>query len=224
MYLSKVKLNSSLQARGELVKLAKNGAYASHQLLWRLFTAEEKRNFLFREELGPGGLPVFYVLSQTAPQVDSTVFTVDPKLFQPKLIKGDLLAYKIRVNPTVTISTGQSRGKRHDVLMHAKYQAKQRGVDDGQSLQPIMINAAQQWFADETRLQRWGVTLDALPDVESYTQHKAVGQDRRNVQFSSADLQGTLTVSEPDRFIETLVTGIGKAKAFGCGLMLVRRI
>jgi len=31
-------------------------------------------------------------------------------------------------------------------------------------------------------------------------------------------------VTEPERFVEALSAGLGKAKGFGCGLMLVRRL
>ncbi|WP_083803977.1 type I-E CRISPR-associated protein Cas6/Cse3/CasE [Desulfonatronospira thiodismutans] len=32
-----------------------------------------------------------------------------------------------------------------------------------------------------------------------------------------------LEVTEPDSFKETLFNGLGRSRAFGCGLMLVRR-
>jgi len=35
---------------------------------------------------------------------------------------------------------------------------------------------------------------------------------------------GLLRITDPDAFRATLIRGIGPAKAFGCGLMLVRRI
>jgi CRISPR system Cascade subunit CasE len=31
-------------------------------------------------------------------------------------------------------------------------------------------------------------------------------------------------VTDPERFTAALVNGIGKARAFGCGLMLIRRV
>ena len=43
----------------------------------------------------------------------------------------------------------------------------------------------------------------------------------RRAGFSSVDYQGILQVSEPDIFREHLATGIGPAKRFGCGLMLI---
>ena len=41
-------------------------------------------------------------------------------------------------------------------------------------------------------------------------------------QFRSVDLQGELIVNDPDRFLDLLIKGIGPAKGFGCGLMLVK--
>ena len=38
------------------------------------------------------------------------------------------------------------------------------------------------------------------------------------------DVRGILSVKEPDTFLATLGTGLGRARAFGCGLMLIRRV
>ena len=38
------------------------------------------------------------------------------------------------------------------------------------------------------------------------------------------DLRGALDVSEPNKFLSALSKGFGRAKAWGCGLMLIRRI
>ncbi|MCI0421919.1 MAG: type I-E CRISPR-associated protein Cas6/Cse3/CasE [Acidobacteria bacterium] len=46
----------------------------------------------------------------------------------------------------------------------------------------------------------------------------------KKIELSTLDFEGVLLVTEPDRFLRALLSGIGPAKAFGCGLMLVRRI
>ena len=43
-------------------------------------------------------------------------------------------------------------------------------------------------------------------------------------QFGILDFLGTIEVTEPDQFLEALHRGFGRAKAFGCGLMLIRRL
>ena len=42
--------------------------------------------------------------------------------------------------------------------------------------------------------------------------------------FSSVDFLGDLEITDVEKFTKVLFGGIGRAKAFGCGLMLVRRI
>ena len=49
------------------------------------------------------------------------------------------------------------------------------------------------------------------------------GKDE-NLRFSSANLFGELTVLDSGRVRSALPEGIGHAKAFGCGLLLVRRV
>ena len=74
------------------------------------------------------------------------------------------------------------------------------------------------------RVEQRGAKLETLR-AEGYIQH----QNHKKVQskpirYSTLDLAGTLTVIDPEMFLRTLYQGIGPAKAFGCGLMLVRRI
>ena len=45
----------------------------------------------------------------------------------------------------------------------------------------------------------------------------------RPATFSVLDLEGVLEVIDPAMFLQHLSTGFGRAKAFGCGLMLIRQ-
>ena len=42
--------------------------------------------------------------------------------------------------------------------------------------------------------------------------------------FSTLDFSGLLTVADPEKFLSTLYGGIGPAKGFGCGLLLIKRV
>jgi len=222
MYLSKVTLLKSAHTASELAKFGSNGVYTSHQMLWKLFTDEDERNFLFREEMGPGGLPHYFVLSHAAPQKVPTLFDVRSKEFRPKLTAGQRLAFKLRVNPTVCITDKAGKSKRHDVLMHAKSLTKEKATQSAPEIKVAMEQAAQAWIADERRLANWGIQLDFLPEVERYTQHRSQKKSGRQIQFSSVDFQGCLTVDDPELFIKQYEAGFGRAKALGCGLMLIR--
>ncbi|MGY6275374.1 type I-E CRISPR-associated protein Cas6/Cse3/CasE [Methylomonas sp. MgM2] len=41
--------------------------------------------------------------------------------------------------------------------------------------------------------------------------------------FSSVDFCGELQITDPEKFRQTLFNGLGRAKAFGCGLLMVKR-
>ena len=58
--------------------------------------------------------------------------------------------------------------------------------------------------------------------AESYRWH-AMPKKGRNAGFSTVDFEGELRVTEPILFKELLFKGMGPAKAFGCGLMMIRR-
>lgn len=53
---------------------------------------------------------------------------------------------------------------------------------------------------------------------------KPLPEKGRSAGFSTLDYEGVLTVTEPELFVRSVTTGLGKARAFGCGLMLIRRI
>ncbi|MBI6550292.1 type I-E CRISPR-associated protein Cas6/Cse3/CasE [Xenorhabdus lircayensis] len=224
MYLSKITLRPSVYHIQVPSRQTKNDVYSSHQLLWQLFTEQEERNFLFREETNLSGRPEFFVLSTTTPNANSPQFQIQTKPFTPQLHNGQKLAFKLRMNPTVCITEKNSgKQRRHDVLMHAKRQAKHARID-ADEIESLMTQAAQAWIQDEKRLAHWGVRFDFAPDIERYTQHRSFKASGQKVAFSSVDFQGVLTLSDSELFLEQYSKGFGRAKSFGCGLMLIRAL
>ncbi|WP_244323559.1 type I-E CRISPR-associated protein Cas6/Cse3/CasE [Salinivibrio costicola] len=220
MYLSKVRLLSSAQAVKLISKFGHNGAYSAHQIIWQLFRHASERPFIYREEQDQAtGRSLFYVLSTIRPQDETGVFDLQTKLFSPQLYNGQRLHFQLRVNPTICVTDAKGKRQRHDVLMHAK---KQAGEVSAIALQETMDQAAQQWLCDENRLSQWGITFDNVPTIEGYTQHQSWKKSGAHVQFSSVNARGTLTLQDSERFLEQYAKGFGRAKAMGCGLMLIR--
>ncbi|MEA2080768.1 MAG: type I-E CRISPR-associated protein Cas6/Cse3/CasE [Pseudomonadota bacterium] len=65
-------------------------------------------------------------------------------------------------------------------------------------------------FSNKT-VYRFQVTITNLPLTGG-----------KEINFSTLDYSGLLTVTDPELFKAALFQGIGPAKAFGCGLLLVR--
>ena len=51
----------------------------------------------------------------------------------------------------------------------------------------------------------------------------ASDQTRRAIELGVVDLEGILQVGDPELFLGALRKGFGRAKAYGFGLMLIRR-
>lgn len=232
MYLSRVRFLPGNSTHNALLAIQRKGSYASHQLLWQLFT-EQQRSFLFREEQSNGlysqqGMPEYLVLSQAVPVLDGGLFQVETKLFEPKLSEGDKLAFRLRANPTISSKAADSankRGLRHDVMMHAKKCARAEGVTEPLVLKQRMEQAALDWLVKDERAAGLGVHFDVRPAVMAYSQHKTSKKAQHPaISYSSVDYEGVLTVTDPELLISQVAKGIGRAKAFGCGLMLLRRV
>jgi CRISPR system Cascade subunit CasE len=202
----------------------------AHRLLWTLFAdaPDRRRDFLWREEgamdLAPGRA-AFLVLSARPPQDPHGLFDLDEaKLFAPSLASGDRLAFSLRANPVVTrpsaaSADGKSRRLRHDVVMD-RLRELPKGSRGTHRL-AAMEEAGQAWL--EAQGARHGFTLLGAPRIDGYDQRRIRREGGRPIRFSVLDFDGLLEVREPDLFLGTLRRGFGKAKAWGCGLMLIRR-
>lgn len=190
-------------------------AAAHHRLVWSAFAdkPERARDFLWRREEGAGR---FLALSARPPHEQSALFEVETKTFDPLLAPGDRLGFELRFNPTVD----RKEAGRSDVVMDRlkPLPKEQRAARRDRCAE----TAAREWL--ETRAERDGFRVEAF-SVQSYrTERVRRGSGRRDGTIGVVDARGALTVDDPQRFLVRLAMGFGRAKAFGCGLMLIRRM
>lgn len=205
------------------------GAYEQHQWLWRFLPAPpgSPRQFLFRRR-DVQGLPRFYVVSPAAPVAPTAHWQVASKAYAPELEVGEWLHFELRANPVVTQRDAGGRPARHDVVMQEKTrllrgQGLQRWADWTAAERPALADLVQRcggaWLL--ARAERLGVEFDETTlRADGYEQHRGKGGALR---LSTIDFSGRLRVRDPQALRRALVEGVGHAKAFGCGLLLVRR-
>jgi CRISPR system Cascade subunit CasE len=227
MYFSKAELNREANPNQLAVVLCGN-EYREHQMLWKLFpdidkNAETKdRIFLFRREFDKW--PIFYVVSAIKPDGGGDgLWTIQSKEYNPKVHEGQRLAFKLRVNPVRSKGEKGKRGTRHDVVMDAKRNPENIGVD-GKGRKPISEVVAEEGFKWlSARASNSGFLFEAGEiRADGYRQHFLSKGGKNPIRFSTLDFEGMLTVTDSVKFVKTLFCGIGPAKGFGCGLMLVR--
>lgn len=185
-----------------------------HALLWTLFQHRPKgeRCFLYRSEKNSNGQ--FLIVSTQLPEDREGLWQLDSKPYEPELSVNDALRFVLRVNPAVTWRDGE-KTVRTDVVMKAKSALKNAAARNEIDKGAILSDWLQSRLAD-----RGAALTESVLVGWTVRPHRA-RTGRHNLAV--ADLEGTLTVTDPDGFGRTLFDGLGKARAYGCGLLLVRR-
>lgn len=112
----------------------------------------------------------------------------------------DTYRFRVTLNPVYSISRGQ--GVRGRVV-------PERTAD-------------QQLAFLERKSEQYGFSL--IPNEYGITERKYEWQRKkgeRSVKLSIVTYEGMLKITDPDTFKDALINGIGKKKAYGCGLMTV---
>jgi len=223
-YLHRVRLNSGLSL-DQLARAIPANAYAEHKLVWRWFADDSaSRDFLFRREQH-GERPTFYVLSRRPAADPTSLWDIESKPFEPRLALGTRLAFTLRANPVRVrkVSDDQTvkSRRRDDVVADLK---KRHYPDCAQRppMAELVQKAGSVWL--EERAESAGFTLESVI-VDNYQQQRWYKAGMAQpITLSTVEYTGKLVVRDPNLFIDKLFRGIGPAKSFGCGLLLVRRV
>jgi CRISPR system Cascade subunit CasE len=209
----------------------------------------KNRLFLWREK----AVGEYYILSRTLPRDAHDLFSLDTREFAPNLGPGNVLRFSLRANPVVTRKGGCREGKRKldgkgrvrglrcDIVMDAlaAYSGSEGPRDgDGRTMRAQMraeatAKAARAWIEEQGC--KAGFALVKKPNAGdevflSASNYETVRIPRIQgpaylppAKFGQLDFEGLIEVTDPALFLSRLADGFGKAKAFGCGLMLIRR-
>lgn len=196
---------------------AARNPYDLHRQLWKLFpgearearssSEEARQGFLFRvEEHQPGRPARLLVQSRRTPEAVPGLALVGTREFHPQPVAGLRLSFLLTANPVKTITDWQrdiKPGKRSETCRV-----------------PLIRDEDQRdWL---TRKLAGAATVEAvtvLPHSPIYFR-----KGNRGGKLVSVTFEGVLRVEEPAMLATMLENGVGPAKAFGCGLLLVRRI
>lgn len=222
-FFSHVELRPERSDAHLLRRLLAGGGYGLHQSLWRLFASEPdaQRDFLYHRI--DGDRLAFYVVSAREPVSDDGCWRVRSKPYAPQLAVGDRLDFTLRANPVVARGReagGKGRAVRHDVVMDAR-----RTLPEASEAERVE-QAGSRWLSgrDGRRAAEHGYAVESVY-ADRYMQHRLHKPGAGHaITFSTLDYAGTLRVTDPGLFGAALFKGIGPAKGFGCGLLLVRRV
>jgi len=146
----------------------------------------------------------------------------------PAFESGQRLGFRTRVCPIVrtkaagdrdrgTDRRGRVKSREMDAFVHATLGLPK---DTFVSRETVYVD----WLARQLGPER-GATLDdgaRLSQFRRDVMHRRSNDERGRIERPNAVLEGTLTVTDPALFRATLARGLGRHRAFGFGMLLLR--
>jgi CRISPR system Cascade subunit CasE len=172
--------------------------------------------FLFRIDPQPPGRAVILVQSAVKPDWDygfhnaGYLLAAPPQVkpFDPSFTFGQQLRFRLVANPTRRLS-------KHS--LGADGRPIEKGI--GKRV-PVPADRLMDWLARRAEGAGFSLEEDSAVVTPGYLYLKK-SRDEKGVRLRSVRYDGTLSVTDPARFRETLVRGIGSGRAFGFGLLSV---
>ena len=217
LYLTRATLRDDASVGAILPVLLNAKGAAGHNLAWSIASESEdqKRDYLWRSN----GPDLVYLLSERKPPggplYDTAYMPVET------YGAGDSVRFTLRANPVVRRRLGgrDDKCRKIDPIMHRLHplpQAERRA----QRLQ-VAQEEVEAWLS---RLgEASGYRLESAV-VTSYRQETIRRRGDRPLRFSVVDVEGVLVVSDGSAFEARLKAGFGASRAWGCGLMLTKKI
>ncbi len=139
-----------------------------------------------------------------------------------------LLAWKQSPNPNINTLCLEAVGKNNGSSDMSKRVETRPGQLLELALKSCGDAALEHWLVKKGERNGFRLARDVKRDrlriqAAAYC-WQAISKKGRKAGFSSVDFDGILEVTNPEDFSTALFNGIGPAKAFGCGLMMVRRV
>ena len=195
MYLSRF-----LIPKQQMLKRRVFSEYDLHKLIWTCFPdrPDEKRSFLFRTEELSSGIQIL-LLSREQPVPIPFAAWDGTKSFSASFAAGSLFMFRLKANP---VQRGSADRKLHAITNEA---------------------ALSDWL--HRKADRHGFSLKSVPEFSAC--HLAAFSKKQNqaqIALNIVDISGVLSVTDADAFAAAVRNGIGRGRAFGCGMLLLRRI
>lgn len=207
MFLSRVEIPWALS----------RNPYEFHRHVWRLFPdegkesrssdTESRQGFLFRvEDNKPGRPSRLLVQSRRPPQGIAELTLIGTREFHPQPVLGQRLSFILTANPIKTIVDTQRDFK--------------PGKQSEKCRVPLIREEEQrEWLTRKLACAGEIVSANVQPQPPMYFR-----KGRRAGKLATATFDGVFQVRDPASLTTLLENGVGPAKGFGCGLLLVRRV
>jgi len=182
--------------------------YSLHRVVYSLFadirTRQDKQGsapsgIVYADQGGDFHGRKILILSNRLPVADVLQggAQVQTKEIPAAFLDADIYRFKVAVNPC-------------------------RRNSASRKLEPVRgRDAISAWFCQRSE-QSWGFQTEKIAlQVDGVDVLRFTGKNNRQITIARATLQGVLRVTDRERFKESFARGIGRGRAFGCGLLQI---
>lgn len=155
---------------------------------------------------------------------------LDTKAMPEFTVPGRRLGFDIRLRPVVRLASAipapedRTGGRQHgfkagsevDAFLAKALRTSDRNAMQQENCSREAVYAS--WFAE--RIAEGAEVEDAR--LSAFRRSFAARKDGRGIEGPDATLHGTLTVRDPEAFFDCLRRGVGRHKAYGYGMLLLR--
>lgn len=215
MYLSRVEINP--RRRGtmkalespEVVHAAVMASFpamdkeGNERVLWRIDRLEPSAYILVQSQIKPD---FTHIVEQFGwPESNQHWDTLEYDHFLSNIKDGDVRRFRIRANPTRSVMQKDGKSARGKVCQH--------------------ITAEQQlgWMIEKSEKCGFAVNSPGL-SVKIISREDLKFRHKNNsISLTAVVYEGILKVEDAKKFVSIVETGVGRAKAYGCGMITVSR-
>ena len=175
-----------------------------------------------------GTTTALYILSPLEPDCSQLVAevgaagtqarTLDYSPFLASLDAGQLWACRLAANPSYSASRGPGvRGQRygHVTVEQQRQWLVERAPRHGFELMPVD-------HVDDEGSD--GAVMVVHRERPVFNRRRSEGEGRDRVTINRTVYEGVLRITDPESLRRALIAGIGRSKAYGCGLMTLARV
>jgi CRISPR system Cascade subunit CasE len=189
-----------------------------------LFSREGVRDFIYAADGVSDGYPRYLVVSDKEPE-KSSIFSTQTRPYDLEIEEGSEFRFELTANPVVARgrrgADGKKKGHLIDVIMDRLHRvpAGLRAQKRGEAVQ----SAGYDWLSKQGERHGFKIEEHRL-DVSGYEQVEISRDGAKPIRQSRIRYSGVLTVTDTEAFRLAVVRGVGRGRAWGCGLLKLIRI
>lgn len=215
MYISRVEINPrrrdtmSALVSPEILHAAVMASFPSMEkegndrILWRIDILGPSTYILVQSNIKPD---FTHIVEQFGwPESDQKWDIVDYERFLSNIKNGDMRRFRIRANPTRSVMQKDGKSTRGKVCQH------------------VTVDQQLQWIVEKSKKCGFSIEGPGLNvDISSRDTLK-FKKKNTTVSLAAAVFEGTLKIEDAKLFVDTIKSGLGRAKAYGFGMITVSR-